>query len=303
MAQSNSKTIEDQLTLEYHGDPVKAGRMDSYEVAAYIIAFSDFLGTVSRKTYGEKIDIKTEIQGFRKDSFDIDFAFRMGVVTAMLLTQTPLSVKEFIELIRECVKAWIHLNGKPPKSMLPDSNNKNNLEIENQNGEVFYTTINVTNIITDLRAGEAAERFIRKPLEAGLSYIRINSKTDGEVAKIEEKDASSFVPIVVEKTSLIEQEMQMTLLIESPVFKEGNKWRFSDGQSSFYADIVDEEFLKKVDSGMERFGKGDQLMAKVRFVQSGIFGSLKLERTIIQVLEHQTPQEKQQLIQFNSSKK
>lgn len=298
METSKKNDIEDQLTLEYHGVPVETGRMNSYEVAAYIIAFSNFLGVVSHKTYGEKIIIKTEIQGFRKDSFDIDFAFYIGVMAAMLLNQTPLSIKEFIELIRECVKAWIHLNGKPPKSVLPDPNNKNNLQIENQNGQVFYTTINVTNIITDLRAGEAAEQFIKKPLEAGLSHIRINSKTDGEIAKIEKKDASSFVPIIVDKPSLIEQEMQMTLLIESPVFKERNKWRFSDGQSSFYADIIDEEFLKRVDSGIERFGKGDQLMAKVRFVQSGTFGSLKLERTIIKVLEHQTPQEKQQSIQF-----
>ncbi len=296
-----SKPIEDQLTLEYHGDPVKAGRMDSYEVAAYIVAFSDFLGLVSRKTYGEKIEIKTEIQGFRKGSFDIDFAFRLGVVTAMLLSQTPLSAKDFIELIRECIKVWLHLSGKPPKTMLQDPNNKNCLHIENQTGQVVYATINVTNIITDLRAGEAAQQFIKKPLEEGLSHIRINSKAGGEVAKIEKKDAPSFVPIIVERPSPLEQEMQMTLLIESPVFKERNKWRFSDGQSSFYADIDDEEFLKKVDAG-ERFGKGDQLVARVRFVQSGTFGSLKLDRIITKVLEHQTPQDKQRSMQFDSSK-
>ncbi len=272
--------------------------MPAYEVAAYIIAFSDFLGVVSHKTYGEKIIIKTEIQGFRKDSFDIDLAFHIDVMGAMLLTQSTMSIKDFIELIRKCIKAWIHLNGKPPKSISPDSSNKNNLHIENQNGQIFYTTINVSNIVTDPKAGDAAEQFIKKPLEAGLSHICINSKTGGEVAKIEKKDASSFVPIIIKKPSLIEQEMQMTLLIESPVFKEGKKWRFSDGQSSFYADIVDQEFLKKVDSGMERFGKGDQLVARVRFVQSGTFGSLKLERIIIKVLKHQTPQEKQLPIQF-----
>ena len=50
---NNINSIEDQITLEYHGQPVELGRMNSYDVAGYIIAFSDFLGVISRKSYGE----------------------------------------------------------------------------------------------------------------------------------------------------------------------------------------------------------------------------------------------------------
>lgn len=299
---NNNKTIQDQLTLEYHGPIAEKGRMDSYDVATYIMAFTDFLEIISRTTYGEKIEIKTEIQGFRQDSFDIDFIFFIGLLTANLFTQTPLSPKEFMGLIKECVKVWIHLGGKSPKSALPDPNNTNNIQIENQNGQFIYVTAGAINIVTNLKAGEAAERFIKKPLEADLSYIRINSKSNAEVAKIEKKDASSFIPIIIEKPPTGEQEMQMTLLIVSAVFKEGDKWRFSDGQTNFYANIEDKEFLQKIESGEERFGKGDQLVARVRFVQSGMFDSLRVERTIIKVLEHQISEKKQQTISFNSLK-
>lgn len=81
--------------------------------------------------------------------------------------------------------------------------------------------------------------------------------------------------------------MQMNLLIESPTFKEGNKWKFFDGQSSLYADILDEVFLKKVDSGEVRFGKGDSLTVNIRLSQTGTTGKLSMERTIIKVLKHE----------------
>lgn len=290
MDQENHITadIEDQLTLEYRGPVVETGRMDAYDVAGYIIAFSDFLGTVSRRAYGEKIVIRTEIQGFRSGSFDIDFAFQIaGIAAGLFLSSTPASVKDFIELIRGSMKAWIHLRGEPPKAVAPVPTRPNTMQIENQNGHIMYVAAEVVNIIGDQKAGKAVEHFIKKPLDAGVAAVCINSKVDAQVIEIPRDDASAFVPLAIEKP-LLESEMRMGLLIESPTFKEGNKWRFFDGQSSFYADIIDEDFLRAVNSGTERFGKGDELIAMVRFTQTIAGTSLRMERSVIKVLEHRT---------------
>jgi hypothetical protein len=279
--------IEDTLTLAYRGQPVLSGRMNSYDAAGYIIAFSDFVGVISRQAYGEKITLQTEIQGFRGNSFDIDFALRIAGITATLfLSNSPLSIKDFIDLIKESVKVWLHLNGAPPKSLSESPNKQNMFQIENQNGQITYVTADVLNIITDSKVGNAVEQFIKKPLQSGLSSVSISSKTEEEVVEIEEHHASCFIPIDIEKP-LLENVITMGLLIEAPTFKEGNKWRFFDGQSSFHAEIEDQEFLKKVDSGEARFGKGDRLTAKVRFKQMSGLGSLRMERTIVQVLKHE----------------
>jgi len=279
--------IEDQISLEYHGPLVDTGRMNAYDVAGYIIAFSDFLGVVSRTAYGERIALKTEIQGFRNDSFDIIFALQIaGMATSLFLPVTPFSVKDFIALIKDSVQAWIHLNGSPPKTIAPVPDRQNIFQIENQHGQINYFNADVINLITEPRAGKAVEQFIRKPLEAGLSSVSISSRTEARVAEIPEEKSSSFIPVNIEKP-FAESEMRMGLLIESPTFKEGNKWKFFDGQNSFYADITDEEFLKKVDQGAARFGKGDKLVALVRFTQSATIGSLKMERTVVKVLEHE----------------
>ena len=80
------ENIEDQITLEYCGEAATAGRMNADDVASYIIAFSDFLGVTSRKTYGEKVELKTDIQGFRNNSFDIDFIFKAFCPREIILT-------------------------------------------------------------------------------------------------------------------------------------------------------------------------------------------------------------------------
>lgn len=214
-------------------------------------------------------------------------------------------IMEFIGLIKESIGIWLHLHGEPPKAISPDSLTKNNFQIENQNGQSIYASGNVVNIITNMEAGEAVEKFIKSALEKDLSHVEINSKFVGKVAKIEKKEAAYFIPIITEKLSEVknEQEIQMALLIESAVFKEGNKWRFSDGEHSFPATIIDEEFIKRVNEGSARFGKGDELVARVRFTQSGTFGSLKLDRTIIKVLEHKIPPRTGRLFTFDPSEK
>jgi hypothetical protein len=279
-------TITDLFTLEYHGTPVEMGRMNSYEVASYIISFSDFLGVISRTTYGEKIELRTEIQGFRNNSFDIDFFLQIGGLTMALLFSSPFSIKDMIELIKESIKIWIHLHGLPSKSVTVSPDKQNLFQVENQNEAIIYCNADVINVINNPKANKAVEQFIKKPLESGLEYLRINSKSSHEITRIENKDAPYFIPISLEKP-LAESEMKMSLLIESPTFKEDNKWKFFDGQDSFYADILDEEFLDKVNKGKERFGKGDTLNALVRFRQTESMGYLKMERVIVEVYKHE----------------
>jgi hypothetical protein len=282
-----AEMIEDQLSLEYHGMPVETGRMNSYDVASYILAFSDFIGVASRTAYGERITLKTEIQGFKQDSFDIVFALQIaGVDYTILMPTTPFSMKDFIGLVKDSIQAWLHLNGSPPKEIRPDPDKQNQFQIMNQNGQINYYNADVINIITNPKAGKSVEQFIKKPLESGLSSVRLNSNSLHEEVVIKEENAPCFIPVDITKP-LLESEMKMGLLIESPTFKEGNKWRFFDGQNSFFADIIDDDFLKKVDAGVERFGKGDRLIVIMRFTQSSSIGSLKMERTIVKVLDHE----------------
>jgi hypothetical protein len=69
-------------------------------------------------------------------------------------------------------------------------------------------------------------------------------------------------------------------------FEEGLKWRFSDGDSKFYAAIADDAFLEQMDEG-ESFAKGDTLRIELETKQVVTqAGSIKNEHRVLKVISH-----------------
>jgi hypothetical protein len=66
---------------------------------------------------------------------------------------------------------------------------------------------------------------------------------------------------------LFDKTITYALIIEAPVFKDGSKWRFSDGASSFYADFADADFMARVDGG-EAFANADSSIVEMRIQQT-----------------------------------
>lgn len=277
--------MSDQLSLRYSGARVDEGRMDAYEVAAAIMAFSDFLGRTSRHAYGDKVELTTEIQGFHEGSFDIQFAIELAGATATVLNLTgPPTPADLIQLGREVLGLFQHLRGQPPKSITESNDKRPSLAVENQQGQIQYITADVVNIISDSKVGESARGFIGKPLSEGVSRVDLVDAQSRSIFTTTDDDADCYQPLDIERP-VNEYRAQMGLMIEAPVFKEGNKWKFFDGQTSFWADIEDEDFLRAVNEG-KRFGKGDWLVAEVRVEQTSGLNSLHAKRAIEKVLEH-----------------
>jgi hypothetical protein len=85
----------------------------------------------------------------------------------------------------------------------------------------------------------------------------------------------------------INYEISETFLqIESISFKESNKWKFSNGSIIFNAQILDANFLERIDNGDLRFGKGDILKVQLRTSQYIVHNKLKTEYQVIKVIEH-----------------
>ncbi|MCK5235729.1 MAG: hypothetical protein KAR06_01995, partial [Deltaproteobacteria bacterium] len=256
---------EKQVSLEYSGARVKHGGMDAYQVAANIRAFSDYLNVITGVMYGEA-KFKSEVVGFRGQSFDIDFLYKAAGVYTSVAAGTALPPKDVLYLIKETIKAWIFLDGKPPSSIekVEQSGDGQLVATKNHKGDIINFNNSTINIVLNEDAGKAVEQFVKKSLRLGMNSLSIKSDGD-EITKIDKKQAGSFVPHKLDDV-IKEGEAEIKLRIEAPTFIEGNKWRFSDGSQKFLAKIDDEEFLAKVDKGVERFGKGDELFVIMRTV-------------------------------------
>jgi hypothetical protein len=54
--------------------------------------------------------------------------------------------------------------------------------------------------------------------------------------------------------------------------------------------------LARVSKGVERFGKGDTLIVRLRIMQSSTLDSLTMERIVVKVIDHVVPPEQFDLI-------
>lgn len=273
--------MQTRLSLIYEGPAVDAGQMNVYEVAANLVAFSDFVVVAAKSTYGENADVKAEVAGFGKGSFVTDIVFQLAGPIASVLS--AISAQDLFKVIKESIDLWKHLGGLPPKEVIQTGDQ---FTVVNNNGQVINVSNSTVNIVLNSeKPGEAVERFIKKPLEqGGINNIRIGDESGSE-SNIAKADAHCFTP-VQSAENLLDIEMKTALMIEAATFKDGNKWRFSDGSVSFAAEILDKLFLQRIDAGEERFGKGDQLMVKMRVRQVRTGMKLETLREVIEVIEH-----------------
>jgi hypothetical protein len=70
-------------------------------------------------------------------------------------------------------------------------------------------------------------------------------------------------------------------------FLEGNKWRVTDGETTFYAIVQDPAFIHRVQQAEESFARTDILEVELRTKQwRGADGQLKTEHIIERVIDH-----------------
>jgi hypothetical protein len=282
---------EDKLSLEYYGVAVEKGQLRAKDVARYILALDDFMSVVTREAYGKDASLNMDVSGFRGQSFDVDFALQViGLSSsAIFCTNSP---KDLIVLATDSIRACIHLAGKQPQKCTPDRND-NTVNIENSNGNTQIFHIQTLNVVSDPKAANSLETFIREPLNKGLNCVKLKSTQFDVQAEASANDADFFKPLDFE-LPLFKNTITTGLTIESPSFKDGNKWKLNDGQGSFYAEITDENFIDSVDKG-ERFGKGDLLIVEMEIIQTKTPQGLKIEKIITKVKGHKEAPEQQRM--------
>lgn len=250
-----------------------------------MIAFTDFLAVAARCAYGESVTIKADVYGIAKGSFSIQFMLDLGGVLANIFSG-PVSIKDLYDIIRDSFAAWRHLQGENPASIQPTQSNT--ACITNNSGEVIQVNIGALNLLSNEKASKAVMRFVGKALETeGMESLLIETEDHELMVRATRDQAPWFIPIATGAT-LSDYTHAVALHIESATFKEGNKWRFNDGQASFSAAITDQKFMDRVASGAERFGKGDILLVELNVVQRQVGTSFKTERAIVKVKQHRT---------------
>lgn len=287
-----------QFRVTYDGPALRGSEMDVRELAPALLAIADLLKSANRVLHGDRADVRVHVRGsFKTGSFGID----LTVATDMLklardIFSGPevgavLNAAGVVSLLGLCGGGLLavlrKLRGrKPDRIETTDSGVTFHVE-----QEAIHVEQNVYLLFADPATRENLDGLLRPLDSEGIEEVAFSA--DGEVAEVITQDEREwFEPSDPVEEMLFETTLRTILAIESAVFREGNKWRFSDGTATFHAEILDVDFLARIETGEERFGKGDQLIVDLRRSQLQADGKLRTDYAVVKVIEHRAPPQK-----------
>lgn len=304
-----------QFSIKYDGPALEHHEMDVRELAPALLALSTLLEESNRALNGDKPEIRVHVKGnFQSGSFKIDLAaalsFKEQLVSIFSGAEATALSNLFgilgglgligggglIALIK-----W--LKGRKP-SRIEFQGDKAVFIIEEttETSESFEVDLAVGRLYATKTVRQSLSKVV-KPLErSGIDYFASgqDDKADTVVTK---EDAEFFFSLEGDAEEVSNTITEGALLqIESAVFKDGNKWRLSDGTTSFFAEINDRDFLSRIERGEARFGKGDVLVVDLRRIQSITDSGLKSEYKVEKVTEHRGPLQASLLTSFPKPK-
>jgi hypothetical protein len=129
------------------------------------------------------------------------------------------------------------------------------------------------------------EKVIEPVSKDGISKFSVKDG-DTETVSVEKKEREYFELPEPEDTKIIDEIRKGAYSIISLVFKEDNKWRLSDGQTTYSVAVKDEDFLKRVENNEISFAKNDVLVCEIHIQQWQTAQGLKTEYDLMKVDKH-----------------
>lgn len=295
------------FSIKYDGPALSSHQMDVRDLAPALIALSSLLEESNRALFPDSSQVRVNVNGtFKGGSFGIDFVALQSIkeqVVSIFSGQEATAAANLLAILDGLGMVGVSgaaggglialikwLRGRKPSAVrivgdttvfeITTSEEIETMEVDLATGKLYQSRI----------VRQALAKVV-KPLETeGIDFFACGRDSKAE-AVVTKEEANYFAVAASDADVVSDTVSERTLLqIESAVFKDGNKWRFSDGGShAFFAEIKDEAFLARIDAGQERFGKLDVLIVDLRRVQSISDTGLKSEYIIVHVHEHKEP--------------
>jgi hypothetical protein len=261
-----------------------------------LVAMADLFTAANRVLNGDTADVRVEVKGsFRAGSFNIELIFVQQFLSQLRdmfagSSATAVANAWTILGVLGCVGA----GGVIGLLRALRGRRAHRVESLGENVRIWITdteSIEVEDQVVRLWRSQSVRIALQKTLSPlareGITSFGIVRDTQVELA-IDDAELPVFEASMSEGEVVTDHVVRKVLLIESVVFKDGNKWRVHDGQYPFFASLEDEAFLARINAG-ERFGKGDVLVVDLRQIQTVEAGGLKTDNHIVKVLEHRAP--------------
>lgn len=265
------------------------------DLAPALLALSELFAEAASSIYPEREPVTLDVRATQSGSFIVDLVLEAprtwNQIVSTFTSDDATALVNLQNLIIGSATGGVGLfklikllHGKRVESREPGPEaGVVRLNIDSESS--IEVPVEVLRLHESIRIRKRARAVVGPLSASGVDRLEFWSAAEVTVAI----DASDYEAFDVLEEPVADQEsareFEMVLSIASIAFVEGNKWRFSDGERSFYATIRDEAFLARVEHG-EPFRKGDMLRSRVRVLQTRDAEGLHTEWELVEVLEH-----------------
>lgn len=279
--------------MRFEGEKVDNSSMNAEQLATSLLALSEAIGLVNKKLNPEGVTTALQVRAFSKGSFIIDFDVVQSFFSQVksLLAGDGITaycngwtiITSIVEVL--ALKKWLASVRDYTTQKSDDHQTITFTEVNNVTN-TFTIYVNSFELYQDYNIQKACTNVVHPLSEDGIHSLSFSDKERITTFVKEDLPALTAAP---NEAQISRNVLRITLWIETAAFKEGNKWRFQLATSnSVFVTILDEEFLARVESGEERFGKGDALVADVEFTQVLRGDKTVMEYSLLKVWEHKT---------------
>jgi hypothetical protein len=290
---------EATIRIAYDGDALENGTMDVRDLAPALIALADLFDEANKVLSGPDRAVHLRVHHHvRHGSFDVTIQIVQTWVAKILTlfaadgasgAANLIEILGFTKGVAESVGLlglirW--LRGRPVKRI--EAIDEHNVRIVVEDGDIVIRRP-VGEVFRDLGVRRALAASMAPLSRDGIDSFEVKTVSGTRVEKIDRKDLPSFeppAPTVTPAEEVNVSNFTHAYTLASVTFKEGNKWRVYDGQSTVPVTIEDAGFLDRVNRHEVSFVKDDVLRCKVRQEQTITGDALKIETFITEVLEH-----------------
>lgn len=296
------------FVLAFDGPAVEEGRMDAKVFAPALFATASLVESAAEVLFEKGDSVSVQVNAdFRRGSFVYDLAAVVVIVGQQVLQN--LSVSDIDTMLQ-----WLGVRGNREYSLLRfllrhgdkkvvhveqghGGSGNVNVHVQGQGNkvEVVVLPVAVMKLLEDQKVRDHAYESL-VPLQVdGINEFRVGATKKGAPLVVSKKDLPKFFPPPPPKSKLTDSNAETAVELLSPSFVEGNKWRVSQGGEPFWATIIDEKFLQRVDEG-EQFAKGDYLIVKMTTQTYRTPSGLEATREITEVIRHERRGRQQSLL-------
>lgn len=300
-------TLSDLFEIIFDGEAVEDNSIDARDLAGSILSLGDLIDRASLLTEGSPRMALRVKSGFKPGSFEVAFEIGHKLID-LFSSKNTTAVVNILQILGFTggVFGLVQFIRKARRRNSDSSAKKEILTIERQelitvhfdDGESMDVPQQVFRLYDDMKAREAAEKFVSPLKEEGIDEIRLRYQGEESVV-ISDQEVDYFDAPDDSDTIKTENENQMILIITNISFIPGAKWRVSDGGATpFFVSILDEDFLNQVVEREILFGANDRLQVILRTTQEYRNGKLRIDRDVVKVIKH-LPSDQQGELDFS----